>query len=462
MIKYRKIAVGLFLLLGILLPGRTPAAPGSPGGLRAGVARIAITPSLPMWMTGYAGRDNPASGILHDIWAKALAMEESPGHRIVIVTTDLLGLSHDILEQVTRQVDSLYGIKRDQLLLNSSHTHSGPMIWPCVDVIYDFSLEDQRRVSLYSDTLTAKLVKVIGEALHNLAPAQLYTGHGTADFAINRRNAIHADGPVDHDVPVLKVVTADGKTAAILFGYACHNTTLVENNYLINGDYAGFAQIALEEQYPGVQAMFLMGCAGDQNPAPRGTVELARSHGQHLADAVEKVLSGKMNTVQASIRTAYTTVDLPFRPFDAGQYRKEIVGANKYLQRRARLMLEAYNRGWTPNHLTYPVQAVRFNKDLTILALSDEVVVDYSLRAKKEFAGENLFVSGYSGEVMCYIPSARVLREGGYEADENMIYYGFPGPFADGIEDRVFRAIRRVMKKTGAAATGEKPLIKEK
>jgi len=430
MIRYRKIKVGLLIMLGILLPGMAPAAPGKPGSLRAGVARIVITPGLPMWLTGYAGRDNPANGVLHDLWAKALALEESPGHRIVIVTTDLLGLSHDILEQVTHQVDSLYGIKRDQLLLNSSHTHSGPMIWPCVDVIYDFSPEDQRRVSLYSDTLTARLVKVIGMALDKLAPAQLYTGHGTADFAINRRNAIHADGPVDHDVPVLKVVTAHGKTEAILFGYACHNTTLVEDNYLINGDYAGFAQLALEEEYPGAQAMFLMGCAGDQNPAPRGTVELARSHGKSLADAVQKVLAAKMQPVQAPIRTAYTTIDLPFRPFDPGVYRREIAGSNKYLQRRARLMLEAYNRGWTPHHLTYPVQAVRFNNDLTILALSDEVVVDYSLSAKKEFAGENLFVSGYSSEVMCYIPSLRVLREGGYEADENMIYYGFPGPFA--------------------------------
>ncbi|HEY4208360.1 MAG TPA: neutral/alkaline non-lysosomal ceramidase N-terminal domain-containing protein [Puia sp.] len=454
MIRYRKITVGLLIMVGILLPGVAPAAPGSPGSLRAGVARIVITPGLPMWLTGYAGRDNPANGVLHDLWAKALVLEESSGHRIVIVTTDLLGLSHDILEQVTYQVDSLYGIKRDQLLLNSSHTHSGPMIWPCVDVIYDFSPEDQRRVCLYSDTLTARLVKVIGMALGKLAPAQLYTGLGTADFAINRRNALYANGPVDHDVPVLKVVTADGKTEAILFGYACHNTTLVEDNYLINGDYAGFAQLALEEEYPGAQAMFLMGCAGDQNPAPRGTVELARSHGKSLADAVQKVLSAKMHTVQAPIRTAYTTTDLPFRPFDPGIYRREIVGTDKYLQRRARLMLEAYNRGWTPNHLTYPVQAVRFNNDLTILALSDEVVVDYSLSAKKEFAGENLFVSGYSSEVMCYIPSLRVLREGGYEADENMIYYGFPGPFAEGVEDSVFRAIRLVMKKTGARSGG--------
>lgn len=421
------------------------------GGLRAGVGRVNITPELPMWLTGYAGRDQPATGVLQDIWAKALVLEDGPGNRVVIVTTDLLGITHEISAEVARQADSLYGIRRDQLLLNSSHTHSGPMVWPCLDVIYDLSLEDQRRVSLYGQKLTSYLVEVIGMAMGSRAPAKLYAGRGTADFAINRRNDLHADGPTDHDVPVLKVMGADGKLRAILFGYACHNTTLVETNFRINGDYAGFAQSALEEANPGVQAMFLMGCGGDQNPAPRGTVELAKAHGKELADAVEKVLSGELHMVRAPVRTAYTTVNLPFRPFDPAQYRREIVGTNKFLQRRARIMLDAYNRGWTPDHLVYPVQVVRLGHDLTFLALSGEVVVDYSLRAKKEFAGENLFVSGYSSEVMCYIPSLRVLKEGGYEPDESMIYYGFPGPFADGVEDSIFRAIRQVMKKAGAA-----------
>lgn len=411
--------------------------------LRVGVGRVKITPALPMWLSGYAGRDQPATEVLQDIWAKALVVEDGKD-RIVIVTTDLLGISHEISVEVARQVDSLYGIRRDQLILNSSHTHSGPMVWPCLDVIYDFTPDEQRIVSLYGQQLTANLVKAIGLAMGSRAPAKLYSGRGVAGFAINRRNSA---GPVDHDVPVLKVVAVDGKTSCVLFGYACHNTTLVETNFKINGDYAGFAQAALEDANPGVQAMFLMGCGGDQNPAPRGTEELARAHGKELAEAVGKVLRSGMTVVQASVRTAYTTVDLPYRPFDVAVYRREIVSDNKYLQRRAKIMLESYNKGWTPDHLVYPVQVVRFGHDLTFLALSGEVVVDYSLRAKKEFSGENLYVAGYSSEVMCYIPSLRVLKEGGYEPDESMIYYGFPGPFADGVEERIFSAIREVMKK---------------
>ncbi len=433
----------------------SPASPGpaKSGSIRAGFARQSITPELPMWMTGYAARQKPADGTIHELWAKALALQDSSGSRVVIVTVDLLGLSHEIVEQVAARVNTLYGIKRSQLFLNSSHTHSGPLIWPCLDVIYELAPEDQQRVSQYGHTLTDELVKVVGAALAGLHPAILSSGHGQGDFAINRRNAIHPNGPTDQDLPVLKIAAPDGRLEVVLFGYACHNTTIQDDVLQFNGDYAGFAQLEVEKNNPGAMAMFMLGCAGDQNPAPRGTVELARIHGKSLADSVQQVLGRTMKPVSAPIRTDAVTIDLAFRSFDLENYRKDITGPNKFLQRRAKLMLEAYNKGWVVKNLPYPVQVVRFNKDLAILGLSDEVVVDYSLRAKKEFAGENLFVAGYSSEVQCYIPSKRILSEGGYEPEESMIYYAFPGPFADDVEERVDGAIRKLMKNVGAKLT---------
>jgi neutral ceramidase len=444
-IEMRKILVIVFLLISCTLSGED---------FKVGIARKDITPPLPFWLTGYT-RSKKSSEVLHPLWAKAVVFEETPKSRVVIVTTDILGLSHEISEVVAKQVNKKYGILRSQLLMNSSHTHSGPLIWPNLSMTFNLSPEDLREVAQYNQQLASDLVALIDSAMSNLAPMKVSCGHGSAGFAVNRREqtdkgviiGVNRNGPVDHDVPVIKISTPDGKLRAVLFGYACHNTTT--GTLLINGDYAGFAQIELEKANPGVTAMFLIGCAADQNPNPRGTLEIAGQYGKQLAESVQKVLEGKLNPVRPPIRTDYKVVDLDFVPFDLQSFEKDILSKNQDVQRRANLMLEAYNKGWDISHYPYPVQVVRFNNDLTILALSGEVVVDYSLRAKKEFSKENLFVAGYSNEVSCYIPSRRILKEGGYEADRSMIGYGFPGPFSDNVEDKIFGAIHQVMKSTG-------------
>jgi neutral ceramidase len=448
--------VYLFVLISAVM--LTAISNSAAGEIRAGAARVAITPLKPMWLNGYAGRETPATGSIHDLWAKALVLEENKNSRVIFVTTDLLGLSHQVVEAVYKQLAEKYGITRSQLIMNASHTHSGPVVWPCLDVIFDFNETEQAAVVEYSQTLTENILKAVDKAMKNLTPAKLYNGHGTAGFAANRRNLRdhNTNGSTDHDVPVLKVTATSGELLGVLFGYACHNTTIVDDNYLFNGDYAGFAQIEIEKNNPGAVALFLMGCGGDQNPDPRGTVALAKKYGAELADAVQKVMSGTMKPVNAPIHTSYESTDLKFLPFNLALYEKDATGTNKFFQRRAKLMLEAYNKGWDVSTFHYPVQAVRFGNDLTILALSGEVVVDYSLKTKKLYAGENLFVAGYCNEVTCYIPSKRVLKEGGYEADEAMIYYGLPGPFADDVEDRIFKSINTVLKSTGAKAAPEK------
>jgi len=424
---------------------------------RVGIAKSIITPPAPAWLTGYASREMPAKGMVHDLWAKAMVIEENSDNKVVIITTDLLGLSHEISESVAKKVLAKYGIDRAHLLLNSSHTHSGPMVWPCLDVIADYSPTDQINVSNYSNQLTNVLVSLVDTAISHLAPMDVFYGHTAAGFAFNRReptengiiNGLNIDGATDHDVPVIKVTSKDGLVKAILFGYACHNTTATGENYLINGDYAGFAQIEIEKKYPGCTAMFMLGCAGDQNPYPRGSVELAQKHGEALAVAILDLLKTKLSLITGSLRCDFKLVDLDFKPVDISTYENDIVGTNKFLQRRAKLMLEAYNKGWKVDKYSYPIQAINFGNSFVLLALGGEAVVDYSLRTKREFNKFPLFVAGYSNEVMCYIPTKKVLQEGGYEAEANMIYYGMPGPFAESVEEKIFTTIHEVMEKIG-------------
>lgn len=443
---HMKLRFVLFLYLISRIPSYSQS-------MQVGIAKINITPTAPAFLTGYANRDKPAEGVLHDLWAKALVISNR-NEKLIVVTTDLLGLSHQVSTEVAEQVMKKWGIERRQLLFNSSHTHSGPMIWPSLSVIAEYSPQDQKIVSEYTEVLVDKLIQVISQAYMHQEPMELFVGHTSADFAINRRalaaqkNGINLPGPIDHDVPVLKFMNAAGEIKGVLFGYACHNTTLMGNNYLINGDYAGFAQLDIEQKIPGATAFFLLGCAGDQNPEPRGTVELAQNHGNALGDQVLNLVhSNTLKPIKPEIQSYFRNIPLKFKKVEASVYQKDLLSSDKFIQRRAKLMLEAYNKGWNTDYYQYPVQGVRLGNEFRIIALGGEVVVDYSLRTKKEFPDKHIFVAGYSNEVMCYIPSERVLKEGGYEADSSMIYYGMPGPFEAGIEEKIMQAIELTIKK---------------
>jgi neutral ceramidase len=245
------------------------------------------------------------------------------------------------------------------------------------------------------------------------------------------------------------VAGVNGQLLGVLFGYACHNTTLGGDFFQVNGDYAGFAQASFEQAHPNTTAMFLMLCGADANPNPRGTVPLVEQHGASLAKEVTRVLSGKLEPVTGQLRSAFHTAELAFVPHTRETLEEESKDSNWYKQQRASAMLAAYDRRAPVRSIPYPVQGIRLGKSLTLVALGGEVVVDYNLRLKREFPGENLIVAGYSNDVMCYIPSLRVLKEGGYEASDSMIYYGQPGPFAEDVEDRVMQMVYKVMDRLG-------------
>jgi hypothetical protein len=435
------------------------AVPLGAAGMRAGVARVDITPRGPIWMSGYASRNHPSEGVRQNLWARALVIEAAPGGRVAIVTTDLVGLPAEVTTEVAARARRQFGIERARLLLNSSHTHTGPVVWPALAAMFDGPPAEEAKLRDYAARLVDDLVSVIGKAIADLSPAEVAYGFGEVGFAINRREptatgvkiGVNPSGPGDHEVPILRVSGPGGRVRAILFAYACHNTTLGGDFYQLSGDYAGFAEARLESDYPGATALFMELCGGDQNPNPRNTLVLAEQHGEALAGEVRRVLAASLSAVRGPLRVAYVVTSLAFAPRQRAEYEADLKDpkASGSLLRRARKMIDAIDSGHPVRDVSYPVQAIRFGRDLTLLALGGEVVVDYDLRAKREYPGEPLMVAGYSNAVMGYIPSERILREGGYEAVDNLIYYGQPGPFAPGVEARVFDAIHQAMKKVG-------------
>lgn len=425
---------------------------------KAGLGRVAITPKVPIRMSGYAGRTGLSQGVVHDLWAKALALEDGKGSRVVLVTLDLITIPGPMADEIAQRVRQAYGLSRERLVLNVSHTHAGPVIRANVHSLPEAEGEAARVVNDYSRGLEEAIVRVVGDALKDLAPARLSFGHGRAGFAGNRRQftpkgviiGVNPDGPTDHDVPVLVIRNAGGrKIRGVLFGYACHNTTLGAKNYLISGDYAGFAQIEVEKRYPGATALFVQLCGADQNPQPRNTLELAEQHGKELGASVAAVAGGKMKRLRPPLRAAFEKTELVFPPHTRETFERRLNDKEPLVVQHAKRMLRDYDAGHPVRSIPFPVQAVRFGRDVVWVFIAGETLVDYSLRTKRELRGKDVMVAGYSNDVMCYIPSLRVLKEGGYEADRSLLYDGMPGPFAEDVEERVMAAVHRVVDKTG-------------
>ena len=452
--------------IGLTARGVSRAAPA----WRAGVATIDITPDRSLWMAGFAARTQPSQGVALPLHAKAIALKCGDQPPAVLVTTDLLGVTARMTDRVASLVQHRHRLRREDVLFNASHTHCGPVVDEQLSVAYGLTAEQLADIRTYTTQLEDKLATVIGGAVARLAPARLWYARDEAAFAANRRTAFLPLGPVDHTVHVLRVDGSGASVKAVVFGYACHNTTLPPTFVQFHGDYAGVAQAMLEQRHPGAVALFVAGCGADANPMPRGTVELVTAHGTALADAVDRGLKAT-TPVAPSMRTAYGAVDLPFADdVTRARWRSQLKIDTIYLERHAAVMKQLIDRdGHLPAAQRDPVQVWHFGPaqsptgtrasvlgtksasatgdagGFALVALGGEVVVDYALRLAREDPARQLWVAGYSNDVFGYVPSLRVLREGGYEGGDAMIYYARPGPFDEQVEELIVGKVHQLM-----------------
>jgi neutral ceramidase len=449
-----------FLAMALLLPAIPTPGFAQDKTWKAGTARAVITPQQAVWLSGYAGQRVP-TGKLHDLWIKVLALEDAEGRRAVVLTSDLIGFSRAAYDDICAELKKRHQLERTQVALTFSHTHSGPVLRE--SLIEYFPLDDDARklVEDYSRDLEAKIVEAVGRALADLQPARLEAGEGRAAFAVNRRNNREADvpallakgeklkGPVDHSVPLLVVRTAGGKLKALLFGYACHNTTL--NGTLWCGDYAGFAQVALEKEYPEAQAMSWAGCGADQNPLPRRQVELCERYGRMLADGVQEALRQPLEPIAPALRTAFTFVDLKYERIVSRDELEKASNEDGLRGRWARRLLQRLEGGDKRAQATgyaYPIQVWKLGEHQLWVLLGGEVVVDFALRFKRDF-GPRTWVAAYSNDLVAYIPSRRVWDEGGYEG-AGVYEYGLPAErWAADVEERIATAVQDLVKQVG-------------
>jgi hypothetical protein len=253
------------------------------------------------------------------------------------------------------------------------------------------------------------------------------------------------DGPVDWDVPVLRVKDADGAVRAIVFGYACHGTSIRSGAdfYAVSGDYMAYARQYIERHEPGAVAMYLTGMGADSDPAPRGLSLDAQRHGLELAGAVMSILGRPMRPVPGQFKLAYEEVELPLvDPPSREQLTADSQKADALVKSRAEKFLRLMDAGQPlPTSVTLPLAVLRLGNDLTFVLVGGEVVVDYSRTLKRVLAADHPWLVAYAYEVPCYIPSVRVIKEGGYEPVSSLVYYGLYGPFRTSIEDLLVKRL---------------------
>jgi len=417
--------------------------------VQVGVARIDITPDYPIRLTGYAVRKTESEGVEQKLWAKALAIGSDADGPAILVTVDNCGVSALVIDEVAARLKGKAAIPRERLAVCSSHTHSGPCVVGFAPNIFARPIPagQQAIIERYTKELTDKLEQVALAALADRQPARLDWNEGAVAFARNRRTT---GGPVDHALPVLRVSGPDGKVRALLANYACHCTTLGGEFNKVCGDWAGYAQQAIESQFPGAVALVAIGCGADANPYPRGGADgglsLARQHGEELAAEVKRLLDGHLRPIRQRLKCRIKRFEIPFEPLPTRGQFEERARQDGIVGYHAKRNLERLDRGETlPSALPSIVQTWNFGDQLAMVFLAGEVVVDYSLRLKKEFDVDRLWVNAYANDVPCYIPSRRILQEGGYEAETSLWYYDRPARLSPPVEDMVMSAVHELL-----------------
>jgi hypothetical protein len=437
-LSLRLLLAAVSLLLALPLPAAAPPR-------QVGAASVDITPDYPIRLSGYGGRREPNAGIAQHIFAKALAIgsdEEAPA---VLVTVDNVGVPGSMRAEVLRRLATKTKVRSERFAICSSHTHCAPMLMGVLTNLFsmDIPAEHLAAIERYTRELTDKIEQVALAALADRQPAQLAWGVGQVGFANNRR--AFPDKPVDHDLPVLRVTSPDGKVRAVFASYACHCTTIGIDS--IHGDWSGCAQEALQREFPGAIALIALGCGGDQNPMPRRTMELVLQYGEAVGAEAKRLVQGTMTPLTGPLECRTKEIELAFAPLPTREEWQALAESKSAsIAYHAKKNLARLERGEPlPTHLPYLVQCWSFGRDLAMVFLPGEVTVDYGLRIKREFDHARVWVNAYSNDVPCYIPSRRVLDEGGYEGGGAMLYYDRPTKFAPDVEERIIAAVHEVV-----------------
>ena len=441
---------------------------------KAGAASIVITPEKPLRLADSFNGFHLSFGIVQDIRADALVLEDAKGTKMVFLTCDANKMPPEIRSYVEKQLAEKYRIPPESLLINVSSIHTAPILDAMVFKYYREISESQRRDGLaYIDQFRQKLIKVVDQAFQNREPARIDYSVGKADFAMRCRRlnqkekrTFWPEGPTEHDVPVLRVSDRSGKKLlAVLFGYACQGRTF--EGSMIYGGVAGFARDFLREKHPKSVFLFLNGCGGDQYPyTEKDTFDEFRKLGRELAQVVEECTRKASRPVKGPLALVLEPVSLSC---EKALPRRTLINWEKEQRgsRRARakaLLDQLQQHGKISTECSVPIQVVQFDHDLLMIALPSEPMADYSLRFKETFGSKiPTWVAGFCNVSVGRLPTLNAQQgeegEGGDDGDSAIKNFSLvlSGPFDETVEQRIVQKVHELVKKTAVRAGESSP-----
>ena len=430
-----------------------------------GAAKIDVTPTHPVVLAGYGGRQGEHTAVDTPLWARALVIGDAKP--VAIVTLDNCGVPAAVRQQVLERLAG-HGMTSDRLVISCTHTHNAPNLKGYASILWAGRLdeEQQNHVAQYTAFVIEKMAAAVIAALKRREPMTLAWGRGRLTFGGNRRVlnngqwagfGFQRNGPVDHSLPLLVARDRQEKIRAVWANYACHCTTAGSANR-INGDWAGFAGAALDREFPESVGLVSIGCGADVGPQPSGSLDLARQHGESLATEAARVISDGLTSLKQPPVATSARLQLPIDAPQSREFWDEQLRQGGFHNQLAQVMISRLQgAGEIPRQVNYPLTVWKFGDELMMVFMAGEVCVDYSVLLNAKLDWRRLWLTAWSNDMPGYIPSRRVLEEGGYEAEFSQVYYAQPGRYLPEIQDVVIEGVDALAGPTFRAADGQEP-----
>lgn len=438
---------------------------------RAGWAQIEITPPLGLPMGGRGSRFTPGAEVLDPLLAQALVLEDAAGERLLWVSMDMIGMSYNATSQLRFELMAATGIPFDAIVINASHTHSGPM----TGFEGYATLEPKPpEMQAYEGGLIPKTVRMVREAIARLAPATIRVHRGQSDIGINRRRRDAAgnmgmgpdpDGAYNRDLWVLDVDAGDGR--CVVFSYGCHPVLVYGFAYDgISADWPGVCRNQIQEALgPNVQAQFIQGLAG--NVRPRQVADLEQGVFRKPTTAEDHVAAGAelARDVMAALKKEGEALELELAavtgfalvPRDQSKvlplaHWQELAAKDDELSRNVGAYWAERMQSGLPPVLVVPwsIGLMQLAQGHSIAWMAGEPLAEWLGHLRGWLGDDKLVAWGYCQDGRCYMPTDEVIPKGGYEVVPSNTYNkSGPAPFAVGINEVAKRAFLELAGRLG-------------